>query len=362
MLQSEVVSSMTRELRERLPIVPDQPHVLLIQNDLPGRAALALLWQSRQNLTIKLVTDEPCRRDIVGFSSALTSVRNPPRVELCSHRDISQDPQNGSTLVWGLVPDDALWSRNGHRNSFSEQVCFAPFLSPFDSLYGRYIDQTKLEHELLLRDIIHEHAIFLNFSGDRFNPKDLYERTEHPRFVSLPDDFRGAVPALQRTSLDDEYNVVKSDIFDGTLKLDPTLVRAHYRQFVELKPIFEAFQANSFNVSVKLENDYVNPKGTGSLEIQVHLNSRLIYSHDVAEMSQDVAHTFSRLDGASDLRVSLVSHKNYMRHSWSKASETRIKVAIKTQEEPPFRSALRTIKEWFVGPTKRQANNEESDV
>src|SRR5699024_10210267 len=73
------------QLTDRLPrnIAPYTDVVL--ENDLAGRAILAMLWQQREHLRIHLLSPNPAPNHILAFQAGIAAARNAPSIQRVSN-------------------------------------------------------------------------------------------------------------------------------------------------------------------------------------------------------------------------------------------------------------------------------------
>lgn len=341
------VSDVATQLKERLPLPTERQYDLILENDLTGRAALAMLWPNREQLAIHLVTDDPKDRNAHALQSALATVRNPPTVQILSAEAAAEVAWTSQRLVWAVASDRTNASVQTTLRQRDAATTYLPYANPLAAFEGQHPDQTDPAHELLLRDVIREHTAFLNFFGDRFNPKDLYERSKYPRWFTPPPGFSAAIPPLAYTTTARNGTVVDSEDFVGTLQLDSQHLLTDHRAQVEFAPIIEAVESGSCDATLHLSNDYTNPNGTGALSLEIHHNGILYAQFDVATNAPKLQVPLRAISSGDTLTLSVVAHRDNPKSSWAIASRTDIQLAVHPSGTHPAPPLLTRTKSWL---------------
>ena len=189
-------ANLTAELQNKTPLDQALHYNLVMENDLTGRAVLAVLWAHRSQLTVHIVTEEPTASYVRALKTALETVRNAPGVHLIDHSRAHQLAAASSPLIWAVDRERTEQHTRATLEERFPDATLTPLFTGFDALDDNLPDQRHPLHELVLRDAIDNHARFLNFFGDRFNPLDLYERSKYPQWLTPPEDFDAALPQL----------------------------------------------------------------------------------------------------------------------------------------------------------------------
>lgn len=319
----------------------------MLENDLAGRAALSILWSNRDQLHIYLVTEDPLDRNVAALRSGLATVRTPPEVEMISPAAAEELAASDRLLIWAVTAERTSAEIQQILQHRAPHTTYVPYAQPLESLSGRHPDQTEPAHEVILRDIIHRHARFLNFYGDRFNPRDLYERTKYPRWFTAPQEFRAAIPPLTRTTAAADGTITQREEFTGLLQLAPEDVRTNHRVTVDLTPILSSVEDPSFDLTLHLQNDYMNPQAAGALAIEVHDDNGLFQRFDIATSPTSLDLPLREVRPTSFLRVSVGSLKDNPRNSWSVASRTSVALTIHPPGTHPAPRLVTRAKSWL---------------
>lgn len=357
MFGSHNVAPMTEALTARLPVPTTCDTQLVMENDLAGRAALAILWRYRSQLTVHLVTNNPQERNIRAMQSGISSVREAPEVRLISFDDAAVLPSHKTNVVWALAADRTAAATREALAARSADTTFAPYLEVFSALDEQYPDQTIARHELLLRDIIGNHASFLNFFGDRFNPNDLYERSKYPVWIDPPEGFVAGLPRLAQVTTAADGTLIEAADFDGDLALDSENILEGVRVVVELGPILEVLDGQPHDLVITLANAYFNPNGGGALAIQVHRDDKIVSSVDVATSDAREQIKLTGLTTGTRVGVSVVVLKDNPKRSWAKATQTALHLTITAASQHP--KWPHRAKAWLqrLAPPRQPANS-----
>jgi hypothetical protein len=341
------VSDTVTQLKQRLTISPGQRYDFVLENDLAGRAALSILWSNRDQLNIYLVAEDPQDRNVAALRSGLTTVRTPPEVEMISPAAAEELAASDRPLIWAVTAERTPVEVQQILQHRAPHTTYVPYAQPLDSLSGRHPDQTEPSHELILRDIIHRHARFLNFYGDRCNPRDLYERTKYPRWFTAPQEFTAAIPPITQVTAAADGTITQREEFTGLLQLAPDEVRTNHCVTVDLTPILSSIEEPSFDLTLHLQNDYMNPQAAGALAIEVHDASGLLRRFDIATSPTSLDLPLSAVRPANALSVSVVSLKDNPRNSWSVASRTSVTLTIHPPGTHPTPRLVTRAKSWL---------------
>jgi len=346
-LSATSVSDVVAQLKHRLPPPTDQRYDVVLENDLAGRAALAMLWNHRERLNIYLMTADPIDRNVESLCSALSTVRNPPAVRIVSPNTAREFTDTFKPLVWTVLPDrtDAgLQTMLRQRENQNTHIVYA---EPLGAFQNRQPDQTNPAHELILRDIIHQHAGFLNFFGDRFNPQDLYERAKYPRWFRPPLDFSAAIPSVVSSTIGPDGSIVDTEDFTGTLQLAASHVQTGYRVEVQLAPVLESLEDPSYDIVAHLRNDYVNPNAAGALMIEIENDYGIAETFDIATAPAQLQIPMRAIRPGATLTIAVVAQRDNPRPSWSVASRTDIELEIHPAGTLPAPSMKTRVKSWL---------------
>lgn len=324
----DCVAAMTQELRCRLPNPSDQQTKLILENDLVGRAILALLWPHRCHLSVYLVSEDPSDRHVLAVREGLVAVRQAPEVAIVSRCDAVDLVADEHTVIWALEQQRTPSGLDQALRSRSVDATFLPFFEPFQALGEQAPSQTVVEHELILRDMIRAYVPFLNFFGDRVHPQDLYERSKYPEWISPPEDFMAGLPQLHSVVRNAQSEVTATAVFAGTLALNASDVLQDQSVSVELGTVFDLFDAPCYDATVTICNAYSNVAGQGTLAIEVHHDGKLVTSVDVASPQSEVQVPIGGISTGSSLTVSLVALKDNPKTSWAQASATQVRLHV----------------------------------
>ena|GEM_PF-1746353 len=351
------VSDVVAQLKHRLPPPTDQRYDVVLENDLAGRAALAMLWNHRDRLNIYLMTTDPTDRNVVSVQSALATVRNPPVVRIVSAQAAREVSDTSKPLVWAVLPDrtDAvLQTLLQQRESQSTHIVYA---EPLVAFQDRQPDQTDPAHELILRDVIYQHAGFLNFFGDRLNPQDLYERAKYPRWFRPPLDFSAAIPSVVSSTIAPDGSLVDTDTFTGTLQLAAPHVQTGYRVEVHFASVLESLEDPSYDIVAHLRNDYVNPNAAGALTIEIEHDHGINETFDIATAPAQLQLPMRAVRPGATLTIAVVAQRDNPRPSWSVASRTAIELEIHPAGTLPAPSLKTRAKSWLRRIRKQPRNH-----
>lgn len=327
--QTEPTSApaLTAELKNRMPTARTQHYDVVLENDLPGRVALAVLWQYRQQLTVHLISDDPSEQHIRAFRSGLETVRNAPQVQVVSSQDTQWLAAAADRLIWAVHAEQTSPEIQATLQKRDPNTTAAPFLTPLTALGRAYPNQLDPAHELVLRDVIRQLARFLNFYADRHHPQDLYERSKYPAWLTPPEGFTTAIPTIRAVTATADGTVLGSNEFTGTLTLETAHILNGQRTSVEFAPVCAAFDQR-FDVTLEIRNDYVNPVAAGTLEIQLQHNRKTMRTFDVATTAAQVQIPVAGLTPRSTLSVAVVALKDNPKVSWSNASQTQVRLTV----------------------------------
>lgn len=341
------MSDIVTQLKQRLSISTRQQYDFVLENDLAGRAALSILWSNRDQLNIYLVTEDPQERNVAALCSGLATVRTPPEVEMVSPAAAEELTATDRLLIWAVTAERTSVEVQQILQHRAPHTTYVPYAQPLESLSGRHPDQTEPSHELILRDIIHRHARFLNFYGDRFNSRDLYERTKYPRWFTAPQGFTAAIPPITQVTVAADGTTTQREEYTGLLQLAPDDVRTNHRVTVDLTPILRSVEDPSFDLTLHLQNDYMNPQAAGALAIEVHDDNGLFQRFDIATSPTSLDLPLSAVRPANALSVSVVSLKDNPRNSWSVASRTSVTLTIHPPGTHPTPRLVTRAKSWL---------------
>lgn len=345
-LNTKSVSNAATELLQRLPLENHQQYDFVFENDLAGRAALAVLWRHRQQLELSLVTDEPADRSILALQSAILAVRNPPRIRLVSAAEAIELARTSTRLVWALLhhrTSPAVYAALNRRNKDT----FVPYAVPLAALGDQHPDQTDTAHELLLRDTIRECAGFLNFFGDRYNPFNLYERSQFPRWFTPPPEFNPVLPPLGYATIAPDGTRLDGGEFTGSLQLATQHVRTDHRIQIDLGPMLECCDIGSYDATVQLNNEYSDPAGSGVLAIEVHHNYKRYARWDVATTPAQLQLPIRAVRSGDTLLVAVTALRDNPKPSWSQASRTNINLHIHPRGTHRVPNIVTRAKSWL---------------
>src|SRR5699024_622120 len=106
------------------------------------------------------------------------------KTQIISRREATAIAQGTGNLVWAVDKSRTPAAAVEILSKRDTETTWLPFFEPYEALEIKHAKHTP--HELALLDIIREHARFLNFFGDRFNSKDLYQRAKYPSWFNPP--------------------------------------------------------------------------------------------------------------------------------------------------------------------------------
>ncbi|OAV63116.1 hypothetical protein [Enteractinococcus helveticum] len=339
----ERAAKLTAELRSKLPLEQTQHYDLVIENDLAGRAVLAVLWPHRTQLTVHIMTTEPAAKHVAALTSGLKTVRNAPEVVVIAPDDAHRLAAS-ERLIWAVDIDRTDEPTRITLEQRAPEKTLSPFFTGFETLDVRRPDQMLPADELILRDVIRDHARFLNFFGDRFNAQDLYERSKYPFWITPPEGFDAALPQLWTQSIDPVGTVVERREFTGTLQLANDLMKQDSRVAVDFGPLGDIFNTTA-DLTVSVQNTLSGHRG---LQFQVHRDHKLVHAIEMApgESLPDIRLSAVRPD--SSLSVSVLATQDH-----PLASTTSCTLALQLMVLPagthPVPSMLARIKAWLTG-------------
>ena len=304
MIRTPASAAMARELQARLPSAPTQPFHVVIENDLLGRAALAILWQYRNDMILYLLSDHPPQDHIAALLSGIETVRAAPKIQILSSRAAIALAQGAGNLVWAVDMSRTAAAAVEILSERNAETTWLPFFEAFEALEHKYAKHTR--HELALRDIICEHARFLNFFGDRFNPKDLYQRAKYPSWFRPPEDVSAAIPTVQQTTSVNGHVLDRTE-FTGTLQLPADQPLSDCSAVVELGPIFQALETSKYDAVLTVRHFRGDLPVRGACMVQVHRGKDLVASVDVGTDCVEVEVPLPVVTAATELSVSLTA-------------------------------------------------------
>lgn len=250
MFGPDVVEQTADELLTRLLGSVTTGTALIIENDLLDRAVLALLWRHRASLRVYLLAEDATDRNILALHSGITSVRSPSTVEVVSAAQTTELVSAALALVWAIAADRTASHVVTVLQQREKQITYLPFFEPLTALGNQVPNQAVAAHELILRDIIRDHARFLNFFGDRHNPRDLYERSKYPDWIIPPHNFVAGFPKLLFRVHDADSKVLATTQFEGVLELGSAHILENHRATVELAPILEVLDPTPHDLTI----------------------------------------------------------------------------------------------------------------
>lgn len=339
----ERAAKLTAELQSRLPLEQTQHYDLVIENDLAGRAVLAVLWQHRSQLTVHIVTEEPAAQHVVALASGLQTVRNAPESFVISPDDAHRIAASSERLIWGVDIDRTDEHTQITLDQRAPEETLRPLFTGFDTFQDRRPDQTQPADELILRDVIRDHARFLNFFGDRFNPQDLYERSKYPHWITQPEGFDAALPQVWTRSIDPDGAVVDRSEFTGTLQLGDTEMKKDSRLDVDFTPLGEIFNTTS-DLTIALEHKLCSHRG---LQVQVHRDHKLVHAIEMAPGGSFPDIRLSAVRPDSSLSVSVLATQDHPLASTS--CTLQLQLMVLPAGTHPVPSMLARIKAWLTG-------------
>lgn len=335
------------QLTDRLPrnIAPYTDVVL--ENDLAGRAILAMLWQQREHLRIHLLSPNPAPNHILAFQAGIAAARNAPSIQRVSNDQLESIAADSPHLIWALTTDRTSITGRRTLQSRDQSATYTPYFEGLRELDGQVPNQQNPAHELYLRDVIGNHVRFLNFFGDRFNPLDLYQRSRYPSWFRSSQEFNSAFPPLQHITTDSAASVLDTKEFSGTIQLSPSHVRKNHRAQVDFSPVLASLEDSACDITLELNNDYIQPSATGALAIEVHLNQKLQARFDIASTAAHLKLPLRSIKHNSNLKVSVRALRDNPKVSWSNASQTFVKLQIHPMNTHPAISMSSRVKLWL---------------
>ncbi len=341
-IEADTAGTFTAELQGKMPLDKTAHYDLVLENDLAGRAALAILWTRRTQLTIHVITDEPTPQHVLAFKSALESVRNAPSVQLIDPHRAVQLAVTSEHLIWAVEADR---TENHRHVTLSERLpehTLTPFLTGFDALDDLHPDQRRPFHEFVLREVIQEHARFLNFFGDRFNPQDLYERFKYPEWFTPAEGFSAALPQLWCHTVDADGTELARQPFSGTLQYEPQKTAASTWVRVDFGPVLTMLDAGA-DLTLSLSTSAAaSPEG---MRIQV------LRDHTIEYDSKNVTGRLPRdlrlrdIQPDSTLTVALSPDQE---HSESEPGAIHIRLTVHPHGTHPAPSIFSRLRTWFT--------------
>lgn len=349
---SETAAKMTAALQRKIPIDQTQHYDLVIENDLAGRAVLAVLWTHRAKLAVHIISHDPGAKHVTSLTTALQSVRDAPEVVVISPDDAHQLATSSERLIWAV---DAQRTSERVKTILQDRVSdltLTPLLIGFEVLNGCRPDQMQPGHELILRDVICEHARFLNFFGDRFNPQDLYERSKYPDWFTPPHGFDAALPQLWSQLMGADGTVLHRGKFSGTLHFEANEMLKGNRLVVELGSLGEIFQAGS-ELTVSLDTRLCVH---GGLQLQEHCDQKRIQAINIVPGQSLPEIRFSAVRPGRSLSVSVIATQD---HPVSQEScAIPLQLAVHPPGTHPTPNLRARFKAWFTGSViRRQRGN-----
>lgn len=332
-------AALTAELKKRMPIARTPHYDVVFENDLPGRVALAILWRDRQHLTMHLLSDDPSEQHIRALTSGLATVRNAPQIQVVSSQDAERLAAAADRLIWAVHAERTSPETQETLQNRDPKTTAAPFLTPLTALGHAYPNQLDPAHELVLRDVIRHQARFLNFYADRHQPQDLYERSKYPAWLTPQEGFTAAIPTIQAVTTTADGTVVGSNEFTGTLALETADILCGHRASIEFASVCAVLDQR-FDVTLEIRNDYVNPAAAGTLEVQLQRNQKTVHTFDVAITATQVQIPLAGLTPRSTLSVAVVALKDNPKVSWSKASQTQVRLTVHPKGTHPVPNVI----------------------
>lgn len=333
---------MAFELQGRLPNAPTQPFQVVLENDLLGRAALAMLWQYRNDMIIYLLSDNPHQDQVTALMSGIETVRAAPKTQIISRREATAIAQGTGNLVWAVDKSRTPAAAVEILSKRDTETTWLPFFEPYEALENKHAKHTP--HELALRDIIREHARFLNFFGDRFNSKDLYQRAKYPSWFNPPDDVSAAIPPIKQIT-NVNGHVFDSTEFTGRLQLPADQPLPGCSAIVELGPIFEALETGKYDAVLTIRHAHCDQPARGALTVKVHRGKKVVASVDAGASLAEVEVPLHAVTAATELSVSLTAQSVEPTGLGSDVNVIYIKVAILPRGT--YRRASHSLKTWF---------------
>lgn len=347
-------SDTAAQLKQRLPNQLEHRYNFVLENDLAGRAALSILWPHRGQLNIHLVTQNPDEHSISAMRSAFTSVRTPPTVDVVVPTAVRELVSTQQPLIWAVTSERSDATVRALLAQRAPGLTHFVYSEPLDALSGQHPDQTDPSHEIVLRDIMHQHARFLNFFGDRLDPRDLYERSKYPDWFTPPPNFTAPIPPITSSIIDADGSIEHQDEFGGVLQLAPEQVKTNHRTTVSFQPVLNSMEAASFDLSLQVHNAYDNPRGAGALAIEICDHHGLYGQFDIATSPSNLVIPFRAVDSGNDLTVSVVSLRDNPRDSWSAASRTNVALTVLPVGTHPIPSLGARTRSWLQRTFQRR--------
>lgn len=342
---SERAAQLAAQLQRKIPIDQPRHYDLVIENDLAGRAVLAVLWRYRSQLTVHLVTEEPTSAHVGALKTGLETVRNPPAVRLTDAPRASQLVATSHDLIWALLTDRSSAAIRATLAERAPERTSTPFSSGFAALDGGHPDQTQPCHELVLRDVIRAHARFLNFYGDRFHAQDLYERSKYPQWFTPPTGFTAALPQLWCQTITPEGEVLQHREFTGTVLLEPDPNAPGARVQVNFGRIVEELGKP---VDVTLSLTTPEPWQANALHLQVHRNQKLVHTFETsaAEVQRDI--DLSRVKPGTDVLLTLRVEPQSV--AVQQACSVEVHFSVHPQGTHGHATVFSRVKSWLAVP------------
>src|SRR5699024_4240567 len=125
------------------------------------------------------------------------------------------------------------------------------------------------------------------------------------------------IPPITQVTVAADGTTTQREEYTGLLQLAPDDVRTNHRVTVDLTPILRSIEDPSFDLTLHLQNDYMNPQAAGALAIEVHDDNGLFQRFDIATSPTSLDLPLSAVRPANALSVSVVSLKDNPRNSWS---------------------------------------------
>lgn len=344
---SDVVTALTDELHTRLPAAAQEPTMLILENDLIGRAVLALLWHQRSDLRVYLVTSDTDNSSAEAVRSGITTVRHAPHVQVVSNEQAAQLIDEHAALIWALAPHRTAPDVAQSLQNSNADTTFLPYFEPFQALDQQHPDQSVPAHELALRDLIGRHAQFLNFFGDRYNPRDLYERSKYPPWLNPPAGFVAGIPRLACNIYGVQADRIATDDFDGVLRLSVAHMLQGHRATVEFGSLFDIFDNAKHDATLRVRNAYSNQSGSGMLAIEVHHEGKLVTAIDVATSPPEVEVPVARVRRGASLTVSIVALEDNPKISWARATTTSVHLGVHQVGKHSLGRIRKRVRAWL---------------
>ena len=338
----ERAANLTAELHRKLSLDQALHYDLVIENDLTGRAVLAVLWAHRSLLTVHIATDEPTASAVQALKAALETVRNAPAVQLITPHRAHQLVAGSKPLIWaidGERTDQDLRTTLQDRDPASTVM---PLCAGFEALEGNRPDQRHPLHELVLRDVIHQHARFLNFFGDRFNPLDLYERSKYPQWLTPPKDFDAALPQFWCRLVGPDDSVLNRREFLGTLEFQPDEIRRGNRLEVDFTALGKMFTTVS-DLTISCATSSCDHAG---LQLHVHRNNKLVHASDIAPGQPVLNVPLRGLRARDSVRAAVVVTQEPLNHPATCVIDLQVGISPPDTDAKP--SELARLRTWVA--------------